>query len=266
MLDFENDSRRSATAGALSLTLHMSAFLAVWLVFIFAGPSFAPRLNLPSRPISLTSPRTFLRVPAVLSGGGGGDRSVTPATRGAAPPLSRTKTFIVPLAVATPAARLAVQPTLLDAEAPKIEAEQYGDPLTHALGTSLGTGWRGIGSGGPNGLGPGKGNGLYEGEGGHSGGRVYQPGQGVSTPALVYKLEPEYSDQARQAKFQGTVLLRIIVDENGIPREIRVTRPLGLGLDEKAIEAVRHWRFRPARKDGKPVAVEATVEVNFRLL
>ncbi len=89
----------------------------------------------------------------------------------------------------------------------------------------------------------------------------------VSTlPVLLIKVEPEYSEQARQAKFQGTVLLRVIIDEKGFPRQISVIRPLGMQLDEKAIEAVKHWRFKPATKDGKAVGMDATVEVNFRLL
>ena len=62
------------------------------------------------------------------------------------------------------------------------------------------------------------------------------------------------------------MVLAIIVDDKGLPRDVRVIRPLGLGLDQKAIEAVQKWRFRPGMKDGKPVAVSATIEVNFRLL
>jgi len=91
-------------------------------------------------------------------------------------------------------------------------------------------------------------------------------GGGVSQPILIKKIEPEYSEEARKARFQGTVVLSIIVDDAGMPRNIRVVRPLGLGLDEKAVEAVQKWRFRPAYKDAKPVAVHATVGVNFRLL
>jgi len=82
----------------------------------------------------------------------------------------------------------------------------------------------------------------------------------------VFKVEPEYSEEVRKAKFQGTVVLTIVVDEKGNPRDLKVFRPLGLGLDQKAIEAVEKWRFKPGMKDGKPVAVMATVEVNFRLL
>jgi periplasmic protein TonB len=83
---------------------------------------------------------------------------------------------------------------------------------------------------------------------------------------VLYRVEPEYSEEARKAKFQGTVVIALVVDEKGNPRDMRVVRPLGLGLDQKAIEAVEKWRFRPGMKDGKPVPVQATIEVNFRLL
>jgi TonB family protein len=98
------------------------------------------------------------------------------------------------------------------------------------------------------------------------GGGAYRIGGGVSPPQLIFKVEPEYSEEARKAKFQGTVVLFVVVDEKGNPRDIQVQRPLGLGLDQKAIEAVQKWKFSPGKKDGKPVAVQATIEVNFRLL
>jgi TonB family protein len=100
---------------------------------------------------------------------------------------------------------------------------------------------------------------------GFSGG-AYRIGGGVSAPTVIHKVEPEYSEEARQRKFQGTVILFIVVDAEGKPRDLRVIRPLGLGLDQKAIEAVEKWKFKPGMKDGKPVAVQATIEVNFRLL
>jgi TonB family protein len=95
---------------------------------------------------------------------------------------------------------------------------------------------------------------------------VFSIGADVSAPVLIHKVEPRYSNQARKAKFSGTVLLSIVVAANGLPRDIKVVRPLGLGLDEKAIEAVRKWRFRPGMKDGRAVNVFAQVEVSFRLL
>ena len=93
-----------------------------------------------------------------------------------------------------------------------------------------------------------------------------QIGGGVSAPSVLSKVEPEYSEEARKAKWQGTVTLQLVVDEHGMPQAMTVMRSLGLGLDQKALEAVGKWRFKPGMKDGKPVPVIATVEVNFRLL
>jgi len=85
-------------------------------------------------------------------------------------------------------------------------------------------------------------------------------------PVLISKVEPQYTEEARRAKLQGTVVLYVEVGPDGVAHNIKVQRPLGMGLDEKAIEAVQQWRFRPGMKDGKPVTVAATLEVNFRPL
>lgn len=94
---------------------------------------------------------------------------------------------------------------------------------------------------------------------------VYKVGHGISAPRAIYQPEPEFSEQARVAGYDGTCVLWLIVDANGMPRQIRVARPVGMGLDAKAIEAVQRWRFSPALKDGNPVAVQINVEVSFRL-
>jgi TonB family protein len=94
---------------------------------------------------------------------------------------------------------------------------------------------------------------------------VYHSGGDVTAPVILYKLNPEYSEEARRAKRQGTVVLYLEVDP-GRPRNIKVLRRLRHGLDQKATEALKKWRFRPGYKDGKPVTVACTVEVNFRLL
>jgi TonB family protein len=167
------------------------------------------------------------------------------------------KQFVAPT-LAIPQPKLPVPPTI-NAQAPQITADNYGDPLSNAMSGNFGSG-RGTG------VGPGDGNGYGPGSGGGIGGGVYRIGGDVSAPQIITKVEPEYSEEARKAKYQGVVMLSIVVDANGIPRDIKVVRPLGLGLDEKAIEAVQRWRFRPAMKGGKPVAVTANVEVNFRLL
>ena len=94
---------------------------------------------------------------------------------------------------------------------------------------------------------------------------VFKVGGDVTPPHLTYDPEPEYSKKARKKKYQGTCVLTLIVGADGQPRNIQVTHTLGMGLDEKAIEAVKKWKFDPARKEGKPVAVKIYVQVNFRL-
>ena len=97
-------------------------------------------------------------------------------------------------------------------------------------------------------------------------GGVFRVGGGVTAPSLLFKVEPEYSEEARKAKYQGTVLLYVQVDPSGKAINMRVLHSLGLGLDEKAMEAVKKWKFKAGMKDGKAVTVEAQIEVNFRLL
>jgi protein TonB len=203
-------------------------------------------------------------------GGGGGDRSPLPASKGRLPKVS-LRQFTPPMAVVNnPNPKLTMDPSIIappDVNLPQVNMSQYGDPLAKIGPPSNGPGsGGGIGSGSGGGVGSGKGGGFGPGEGGGVGGGVFRVGGGVTAPALLYKKEPEYSEEARKAKYQGTVLLYIEVDPSGKATNMKVVRSLGLGLDEKAMEAVRQWKFKPGYKDGKPVTVAATIEVNFRLL
>ena len=201
-------------------------------------------------------------------GGGGGDRTPLPPAK-AQLPKPAPKQFVPPAQVINnPDPKLVLTPTIdIPPDVPNVKLPQWGDPLGKIGIPSNGPGsGGGIGSGRGGGIGSGSGQGLGPGSGGGMGGGVYRIGGGVSSPALIFKVEPEYSEEARKAKFQGTVVLQVVVDERGQARDIRIVRPLGLGLDEKAIEAVQKWRFRPGQLNGKPVAVAATIEVNFRLL
>lgn len=94
---------------------------------------------------------------------------------------------------------------------------------------------------------------------------TFKPGVGMSPPHATYQPDPEYSEEARKAKYQGTIVLFLVISASGLPTDLRIARPLGLGLDEKAIEAVSRWTFRPAQKDGEPVAATINIEVSFRL-
>jgi len=122
-----------------------------------------------------------------------------------------------------------------------------------------------LGNGSGGGLGSGRGNGLGPGSGGNTGGGAYSIGGDVSAPRLIYQVDPEFSEEARKAKFQGEVLVALVVDASGRPTQVHVIRPVGMGLDEKAVEAVRQYKFAPAKKGGNPVPVMLNVAVNFQI-
>jgi TonB family protein len=242
-------------SAALSVMIHAAAFGLMLVAFQSQVVQKRVRqaTDIYFTPVKAYQPK--LRAATDRANGGGGMKD-KPASRGEAPQFAR-KQFVAP-AMAIPNPQLPVVPTI-NAPAPQITADEYGDPLSKLDQSGLGAGsGTGVGAGSGNGYGPGRGGGM--------GGGVYKIGGDVAAPILISKTEPEYSEEARKAKYSGSVLLTIVVDQNGVPRDIRVVRPLGLGLDEKAIEAVRKWTFRPGTKNGRPVAVQAQVEVSFRLL
>jgi TonB family protein len=203
-------------------------------------------------------------------GGGGGDRDKLQASAGRLPQQSMQQITPPMAVVRNPKPLLEVPPTIV--VPPEVKLQQpnmpdLGDPLSRLPSVpSNGTGsGGGIGSGNGGGVGSGSGPGFGPGSGGGTGGGVFHVGGGVSAPKVIYQPDPEYSEEARKAKFQGTCVLWLVVGADGKPRDIRVARTLGLGLDEKALDAVKNWRFEPALKDGKPVAVQINVEVSFRL-
>jgi periplasmic protein TonB len=203
-------------------------------------------------------------------GGGGGDRDKLQASAGRLPKQSMQQ-FTPPMVVVrNQDPKLPIAPTIV--VPPDIHLQQpnlpdLGNPLSHLPSVpSNGTGsGGGIGSGSGGGVGSGEGPGFGPGHGGGTGGGAFHVGGGVSAPKQIYAPDPEYSEEARKVKHMGTVVLWLVVGPDGKPRDIRVARTLGLGLDEKAIEAVKTWIFEPAYKDGKPVAVQINVEVNFHL-
>jgi periplasmic protein TonB len=259
-------------AGLTSLMIHVGV---VALLFVVGTNETVQQVvkehvTLIAPDISPYQPKMAVKKDTMGGGGGGGDRSPTPPSKGALPRASNRQ-FTPPSAVINnPEPKLPMEPTIIappDVPLPQVAMNQYGDPLAKIGLPSNGPGsGGGIGTGSGGGVGPGRGGGFGPGSGGGVGGGVYRIGGGVSAPQLVFKVEPEYSEEARKAKYQGTVVLYVVVDEKGNPRDLKVVRALGLGLDQKAIEAVQKWRFKPGLKDGKPVPVAAQIEVNFRLL
>jgi TonB family protein len=203
-------------------------------------------------------------------GGGGGNQSIVDPIKGHLPP--KMKDPITPPDQPVDKPKLAAQPaidvqqniTLPDNPTlPNIGVKNSAN-VTLATGGQGSNGGMGSGRGG--GMGSGTGDGYGPGYGGNTGGGLYRIGGGVSAPVPLNSVEAEFSDEARRAKYQGVCIVSLIVDAQGNPQNPRVVRALGMGLDEKALEAVRKYKFKPAMKDGKtPVPVMISVEVNFRL-
>jgi TonB family protein len=204
-------------------------------------------------------------------GGGGGDRSPTPASKGPVPKFAKQQLAPPMAKIPNLTPQMPVQPALLgppELKLPQMAANKmpWGDPQGVTGPLSNGPGFQGgIGSGDGGGIGSGHGGGLGPGEGGGTGGGPFSVGGNVSAPIPIYKPLPPYSEEARKAKYQGTVVLWIVVTADGGVTDVRVVKPLGLGLDEKAIETVRTWKFKPASRNGAPVPVMMSVEVSFRL-
>jgi TonB family protein len=202
-------------------------------------------------------------------GGGGGDHDLVQVSKGKIPKLD-TKQITPPQIVRNDHPKLAVEPTIImpkNIPLPQVDMPNLGMPTSSQVQlASNGTGsGAGMGSGKNGGLGSGTGGGYGPGSGGGTGGGVYHVGGGVSPPTVISSVDPEYSDEARRAKYTGIVVVSLIVDTQGNPQHVNVVRRLGMGLDEKAIEAVRQYKFKPAMFQGKAVPVEVNIEVNFQI-
>jgi TonB family protein len=272
--DMWGEYRFKKTSAGVSLVIHAAALAGiVWLSI--AGVKVVTK---PVQQITLVAPQISDYVPisqkphdTVGGGGGGGDHDKLVAPKGRLPKFSMQQITPPAMVIRNDNPKLAVEPTVVVPPQVKLAsaaALNFGDPKSAlpAGPASNGTGMGGgIGSGSGGGIGSGTGPGVGPGYGGGIGGGVFRVGGGVSAPRVLENPSPDYSEEARKAKYQGTVVLWLIVDANGKPRDVRVARSLGMGLDQKAIEAVRLWRFQPALKDGSPVAVQINVEVNFHL-
>jgi TonB family protein len=205
-------------------------------------------------------------------GGGGGEHQQAPPTKGKIPKWSMTRITPPLLAPKNIAPKLTADPTLLgppDLKVPSPDMVNFGDPLSGLLSASAGPGGGGgIGTGSGGGIGSGTGGGLGPGSGGGTGGGAFRPGTGgVGYPSCIYCPEPQYSEDARKAKYQGTVVLQAIITPDGRATNIEVVKGPGLGLEEKALESVRTWRFKAALgPNGRPVATVTLLEITFRLL
>jgi periplasmic protein TonB len=259
----------SKSSSVVSLMVHGLAIVA-----LLSLGGKVPTTVKPNRSAPLLLPNHFLDAVTLVqpqrdTGGGGGTQSPTPASLGKLAPFSSIQ--LAPPEAVTPAEdpKLEVDPTLLgppDLKLPSPNMNVWGDPhgMPGPPSNGPGTG-NGIGGGHDGGVGNGGGPGTGDGPGGW-GAATFHPVRGASAPQVIYQVEPEFSDAARQAKYQGMVEITIIVDAEGRVRDPRVVKPVGMGLDERAVEAVKQWKFKPGTKDGHAVPVIAQVQVTFRLL
>lgn len=208
--------------------------------------------------------------PVPRGGGSGGGEDKVPVTRGMLPPF-RAVQIVPPHLVSNPNSAMQMTPSLVRDESLKsvLQMKNWGDPSAVFFTNSNGTG-RGVGMGDNDGSGIGNrgdGPGFGDGTAGNTGdGPASRGAFAVSEPVCAFCPRPEYSDEARNAKFQGQVMLSVVVLPNGQAGRIEIINSPGLGLDQKAIEAVRGWRFKPAiGRDGKPVAATVAIEVLFQL-
>jgi protein TonB len=198
--------------------------------------------------------------------GGGGDHDKLSESSGALPRFAREQIAPPAIVVHNEKPKLPADPTIVGPTLTVPPTSDIGNPISAILQPSNGTGsGSGIGTGQGGGVGSGNGPGFGPGFGGGAGGGIFRVGGGVSAPHAIYAPDPDYSDEARRAKFQGTVMLWVVIGPDGKPRDIRVARTLGMGLDQKAIDAVKEWKFEPAMLDGRAVAVEVNIEVTFHL-
>jgi len=260
-------SRRPARAQGASLLTHAAVFAALFLLLARVSPLPPP----PGHPFDST-PLTHYQFPIfhTVAGphpsegrGSGGDLEPIPATSGN-PPIRSQIQLVKPMLPQSQNSSLPVPPTILDLNAapalsptteiglpwmPK-DTNSPGPGSNHGIGTGK-DGTLGDGSGGPFGIG--------------SSDRPYGPG--FLPPSCSYCPYPIYSDDARKAKVQGSVMLEVLVGADGRAQDIRVVKGLGFGLDDRAIQTVRAWKFVPARDSAKrPVSAWITVEAVFRLL
>jgi TonB family protein len=267
-----NYKKQSAGVSLVVHTLAVAGLIGLSVM----GARAVKNMEKPNETVTLIAPDLDPTLPispkkqTMGGGGGGGDRDKLQAPKGKLPKQAMEQITPPAMVIRNDNPKLPVEPTVVVPPQIKLAANMpnIGNPMSSIPSgpPSNGTGsGGGIGSGSGGGVGSGTGPGVGPGRGGGIGGGVFRVGGGVSAPRALDTPDPEYSEEARKAKYQGTVVLWLIVGPDGRPRDIKVARALGMGLDQKAIEAVRNWKFEPAMKDGKPVAVQINVEVNFRL-
>ena len=261
--------KRDKTSSVVSLVVHV---VAITLILTLA---LKVRSNVMLQPTTLVTPVDFkltapppivMPVAKVQGGGGGGAHQMVEASKGRQPIVAKDQ-ITPPQIIRIDKPKLGVEPTEMVKMPDNNNLPNFG--MTQSPQISLASQGKGSGSGFGQGLGgglgAGHGTGSGPGSGGGYGGGLMSVGGGVSAPTVIRSVQPEFTDEARQANFQGNVSVQLIVDSEGNPQNVRLVSHLGMGLDQKAIEAVRQYKFKPAMYQGHPVAVQILIDVDFHL-
>lgn len=270
-------NKKQSTIGSLMLHgIGLGVLIALSVMALRTKPVAKPQETITFlAPISDYQPvmQPKAAVKPLAGGGGGGEHAKIFESKGHLPKVAKQQFTPPTVEIRDPKPKLAIEPTIVAPPTVKLpdnpKMPNLGNPMsarvTGPASNGPGSGG-GIGSGANNGVGSGTGPGHGPGQGGGYGGGVYQLGDlGVTAPIAKYHPEPDFSEEARKAKYQGTVVLSAIIGPDGRPRNLKVVRSLGMGLDEKALEKVRTWLFEPGKRNGQPVSVAMTFEVDFRL-
>jgi periplasmic protein TonB len=262
--------KRSPASSAISIGIHVLVIALIIVLFILGRAKLKAK---PKMQVTNVDVNQFMPIapagPKMGGGGGGGSHDILQTPQGKLPKFEQ-QPIVPPMVIKNDHPKLTQEPAIMmpkDIQIANNNMPNLGDPRTSVVGpASNGIGeLGGMGSGKGGGIGSGNGNGYGPGEGGGYGGGLYHVGGGVSAPQLIFAPDPEFSDEARRAKYQGVCVVALVVDAQGNPQRVQVVRHLGMGLDEKALEAVRQYKFKPATLQGKPVPVEVNIEVNFRI-
>ncbi|MGA2848731.1 MAG: energy transducer TonB [Terracidiphilus sp.] len=261
--------KRDKTSSAVSFVFHVVVIVLVLTLALKARTIVAFPADTTVIPVDFKPyiPPVILPVPKAMGGGGGGGaHDIVEAGKGHLPTIAKVQlmpaqlsSFDHPKLAAEPSEQVTIPdnnnlPSLGVAQSPQIAMASQGSGSGSGFGT---------GSGG--GIGSGRGGGVGAGSGGAYGGGLMSVGGGVAAPQLIHSVEPEFTEQARRENYQGSVSIKLIVDSQGNPQDVRLASHLGMGLEEKAIEAVRQYNFKAAMYQGHPVSVQIVVEVDFHL-
>jgi TonB family protein len=261
--------KRDPVSSAISFVVHVVVIVLVLTLALKARTIVALQPTAIVTPVDfkLTIPPMTLPVASLAGGGGGGGaHEKVEVTKGELPTIVRLQTM-APQIIKFDQPKLAIEPSMQVQMPESNNLPSLG--VAHSQQIALASQGRGnssgLGQGLGGGIGAGHGSGAGPGSGGGYGGGLMNVGGGVAAPEVIHSVEPEFTEDARRANFQGSVSIKLIVDSQGNPQNVQLVHHLGMGLDEKAIDAVRQYKFKPAMYQGHPVSVQIVIEMNFHL-